>query len=696
MDTTGSLVIRGARVFDGEAMHPPADVLVSGGRITAIGPNLSLPSGCEIVDGRGQTLLPGLIDAHTHVYQGRLEQALTFGVSIELDMCAVPAMVHELKAQATGSAEVADLRSAGIGATAPGGHPATMFSQWYPQFPTLTGPGQADAFVAARIGEGSDYLKVFLEPGDAIRGRLPCLDAATVEALVQAGHEQGLLVLAHATTLASARQALNAGVDGLAHAVVDAIAPPEFVEAVVAAGVFVIPTLTVINGRWGTGDGARALAGEEQVAPYLDPISAGMLTMGTPGPTGNQQGAANAMATVAALHAAGVPILAGTDAANPGTAHGASLHQELRLLVAAGLTPAEALSAATAAPAARFDLPDRGRIAPGYRADLLLVDGDPSQDVTVTTAITGIWRGGTRLTRSTHTPSPTRVEAASPPLAPEAREADGLDPLAATARWMAAERARESTRDDALVIDPWAGLLAGQPGKALAERMRSGGVENPAFAVRTRYLDDAITHGLTETNTRQVVSLAAGMDTRAYRLDLPTGVVWFELDQPELLALKNRELTAAGANPRCDYRPVPADLRTDWSSPLHTAGFTPQKPTLWLLEGLLAYLTPADVESLLDQLTALSAPGSELLGDLVGRSLLDSPWMRSWLDGLTAAGMPWQFGTDQPEDLLIPKGWGPTVALISTTAAELGRWPFPDAPRDTPGIPQTFLVHAHR
>jgi imidazolonepropionase-like amidohydrolase len=551
MDTTESMLIRGARVFDGEAMRPRTDVLLSGGRITAIGPDVVAPAGCEVVDGRGQTLLPGLIDAHTHVYQSRLEQALTFGVATELDMCAVPPVVEELKAQAAASAGVADLRSAGIGATAPGGHPARMFAQWYPQFPTLSGPSEADVFVAARIGEGSDYLKVFCEPGDAIRGPLPCLDTATVEALVQAGHEQGLLVLAHATTLASARQAIAAGVDGLAHAVVDAIAPPEFVEAVVAAGVFVIPTLTVLEGRWGTGEGARALAGEEQVAPYLDPVSAGMLTMGPSGPIGGGEGARNAVATVAALYAAGVPILAGTDAANPGTAHGASLHQELRLLVTAGLTPIQALSAATAAPAARFGLSDRGRIAPGYRADLLLVEGDPSRDVTVTTVITGIWRGGTRLDREAPTSNPTRsgVEAASPPLAPETLEADG---------------------------------------------------------------------------------------------------------------------------------------------------FTEQKPTIWLLEGLLAYLTPADVESLLDQLTALSAPGSELLGDLVGRSLLASPWMRSWLDGLTAADMPWQFGTDRPEDLLTPRGWDPTVALISTIAIKLGRWPFPEAPRDTPGVPQTFLIHAHR
>src|SRR5207302_10629981 len=91
-----------------------------------------------------------------------------------------------------------------------------------------------------------------------------------------------------------------------------------------------------------------------------------------------------------------VPILAGTDAPNPGTEHGASMHGELALLVQAGLTPFEALEAATANPAKAFRLSDRGEIAPGKRADLLLVKGDPGADITATRNIVGIWKAGTR------------------------------------------------------------------------------------------------------------------------------------------------------------------------------------------------------------------------------------------------------------------------------------------------------------
>ena len=109
------------------------------------------------------------------------------------------------------------------------------------------------------------------------------------------------------------------------------------------------------------------------------------------------------------LHEKGVPILAGTDAPNPGTTHGASIHRELRLLVDSGLTPAAALAAATSAPARAFNLKDRGRIARGLRADLVLVNGDPTRDILATRDIAAIWKRGERLDRprgAAETPAP--------------------------------------------------------------------------------------------------------------------------------------------------------------------------------------------------------------------------------------------------------------------------------------------------
>jgi hypothetical protein len=109
---------------------------------------------------------------------------------------------------------------------------------------------------------------------------------------------------------------------------------------------------------------------------------------------------ARAIESVRRLHAAGVDILAGSDAPNPGTAHGASLHHELELLVRAGLSPTEALAAATSLPARRFALPERGRIAAGMRADLVLVEGNPLDDITATRAIDTVWKNGHAVERA--------------------------------------------------------------------------------------------------------------------------------------------------------------------------------------------------------------------------------------------------------------------------------------------------------
>jgi len=117
---------------------------------------------------------------------------------------------------------------------------------------------------------------------------------------------------------------------------------------------------------------------------------------------------ANAFKAVNALHAAGVPILAGTDAPAPGSWNGASLHGELELLVRAGLAPAEALAAATSVPARIFHLEDRGRVAAGYRADLVLVRGDPTLDVTATRDIVAVWKAGVALRRALPPPKPRR------------------------------------------------------------------------------------------------------------------------------------------------------------------------------------------------------------------------------------------------------------------------------------------------
>jgi imidazolonepropionase-like amidohydrolase len=396
-----SWAITGVRVFDGDTVIDGATVVVTDGSIAEIGIDVALPADIETIDGSGETLLPGLIDAHTHSWGNALERAPVFGVTTMLDMFTDPdfaAAAREGQRAGTAGAR-ADLFSAGFLATAPGGH-GTQFGI---EVPTLTAPEQAAEWVAARVAEGSDYIKIVLEDGSGFGRTLPTLDAATVAALVVAAHEHGLLAVAHATTFAMANVALTAGVDGLVHVFRDREATPEFVAEAVRRGIFVVPTLTVVESTTGTPSGAT-LVDDPRLAPWLLESERANLRQGFPSRSGARF--EPALVSVRALAAAGVPILAGSDAPNPGTTFGASIHRELELLVEAGLTPLAALHAATAATAAAFGLEDRGHIAPGRRADLLLVDGDPLTDITATRAIAGVWKGGVAVPRPLPEPEP--------------------------------------------------------------------------------------------------------------------------------------------------------------------------------------------------------------------------------------------------------------------------------------------------
>ncbi len=384
-----------ARVFDGHVLRSWTSVRFVDGVISECAPRALAEPGDEVVDAAGGGVLPGLIDAHTHLLPGAPGQALTFGVTTELDMFSKPELVARVKSDAAQRDDVADVRSAGIGATAPGGHPSMM----YAPFPTLTGPGEAAGFVAARIAEGSDYLKVIYESGASGSWSMPSLDLTTVRALVAAAHARELVVVAHVISAAAAPDVVDAGVDVIAHVPVEGILDDTTISRIAAAGVAVCPTLATIENACGE-PGGPTLARDPAVAEFLGPDwTANLVSSASGWRSAQMPPYSTAKQNVARLARAGVELLAGTDAPNPGTVHGASLHRELELLVEAGLTPDQALTAATAAPAARFGLTDRGTIAPRRRADLVLLRGDPRADITATRSISAVWRGGTRTDR---------------------------------------------------------------------------------------------------------------------------------------------------------------------------------------------------------------------------------------------------------------------------------------------------------
>jgi imidazolonepropionase-like amidohydrolase len=397
-DSGNSFVIRHARVFDGHKVLNSADVWVENGKIRSVGKNLKTTAGVKVIDATGDTLLPGLIDAHTHAWGDALKEAEIFGVTTELDMFTdVKYMQRVKKEQAEGKdLDLADLRSAGTLATAPGGHG----TEYGIKIPTLTSPSEAQAFVDARIAEGSDYIKIIIDDASAYGGHRPTLDAATVKALVEAAHKRGKLTVVHIGNQAEAREAIEAGADGLAHLFADSPPQPDFARFVAEHHAFVVPTLTVLESASGIPSG-ETLTTDPHLAPYLTATDITNLKQSFPKfPTHlSEKYAEETIAQLKELH---IPILAGTDAGNPGTSHGVSLHREMELLVHAGLTPQEALASATSVPASVFHLNDRGVIAPGKRADLLLVKGDPTQDILATRDIVSVWKLGAEDDRASY------------------------------------------------------------------------------------------------------------------------------------------------------------------------------------------------------------------------------------------------------------------------------------------------------
>ncbi|WP_026415326.1 SAM-dependent methyltransferase [Actinomadura oligospora] len=253
-----------------------------------------------------------------------------------------------------------------------------------------------------------------------------------------------------------------------------------------------------------------------------------------------------------------------------------------------------------------------------------------------------------------------------------------------TALGVARMRAAEHRREDRLFADPFAEAFAAAgppavPGTAGA--MRDMMVLQ--VIIRTRFYDDYFLDAAA-SGIRQVVLLAAGLDTRAFRLDWPDGVRLFEVDLPDVLAFK--DATLAGAEPRCGRTVVAADLREDWAGRLPAAGFDPSRPTAWLVEGLLIYLSEDDAAALLDGIGEASAPGSRLA--------TEDGTGTTWLIDLARthpeqfpAGALWKGGLgEESASWLEEHGWRVEQHSLSDAAASYGR----SAPGS--GSPRGFLI----
>ena len=192
-----------------------------------------------------------------------------------------------------------------------------------------------------------------------------------------------------------------------------------------------------------------------------------------------------------------------------------------------------------------------------------------------------------------------------------------------TATGVAAMRALASNGPCPLIDDPYARPLVEAVGLGEYIKLADGITEHEGMdpsaaadgmAVRTQFFDEFF-RDATATGVRQAVILAAGLDTRAHRLDWPAGTIVFELDQPAVIDFKVATLAGLGVRPASELRSIGIDLRQDWPKALRDRGFDATRPTAWIAEGLLGYLPPEAQDGLFDLISDLSAPGSRLAAD---------------------------------------------------------------------------------
>ena len=262
-----AFVIRNVHIFDGEKIINANSVLVADGKIVAVGTNVASSPGAAVIDGTGDTLLPGLIDSHVHAWiREVLEMGLVMGVTTELDMYMRWEQAQKWRAEESkGAADIADFRTAGTAIAVAKGHGTESF---LPPLTPIHGPDQAQAFVDERIADGSDYIKVMYDNGP----RFAAMSKAILVAIVKAARKRGKMVVVHVYSAQGFLDVIDAGADGLAHVPVVKLPEPAFRDALKAHHVFAITTLGFTDFYFGSGRLWSKLPDDPSIAPYLGPL----------------------------------------------------------------------------------------------------------------------------------------------------------------------------------------------------------------------------------------------------------------------------------------------------------------------------------------------------------------------------------------------------------------------------------------
>lgn len=416
------VVFRGARLIDGTGRPPQQDavLVVDGQRIQLAGAvgKVKVPRGARIVEVKGRTIIPGLINAHGHAglvaggqnradaytrenVQAQLLRYEQYGVTSVLTLGLNRDLVFELRdAQRREGLPGASLFTAGRGIGVPDAAPPVPVAPDQVYRPKTVEEAVAD--VKATAAHHPDYLKLWV---DDIYGKFPKMEPAVFKAAIDEAHRNGIRVASHVFYLADAKALIDDGVDALAHSIRDQAVDAALIGQMKKRGTFYVATLTVDESSLAFADDpsllddpflAGALAPEVierfRTAEYREKVKA------DPNLPRIRVALANGMRNVKALQEAGVRIAFGTDSgANPVRIPGWAEHRELELLVRAGLSPMAALVAATRGSAQMLGLPDRGTLEKGKRADFLILAENPLDDIRNTRKLVSIWHDGREI-----------------------------------------------------------------------------------------------------------------------------------------------------------------------------------------------------------------------------------------------------------------------------------------------------------
>lgn len=355
-----STAIMNVNIFNGTNILKTGTVVFEDGVIA------DKASGEITIDGTGCTLLPGLIDSHVHLdSQHDLEAAAHCGVTTMLDMATRSAAAFDALKNHPG---LPSIKSCYLPAFPPGSDVRTKMG--YPDNAEIKSKQEAIQFVNEQISSGAAYIKILLEEQGVSGGAE--FPFELIAAIVEEAHRQHKHVVAHAVSPVSFQVAIQSGVDVLTHIPFAVPLTQPIIDAMAAKGCVSVPTMGMMKGI------VESVKKQNPQVPFNYEF---------------------VRQSVAAIHKSGINILAGTDSNNDPTApcaipHGFGLQAELSYMVDAGLTPVEALQSATNKPADYFGLKDRGLIAAGRRADLLLVEGDPTTDIQAIKNVKGVWIRG--------------------------------------------------------------------------------------------------------------------------------------------------------------------------------------------------------------------------------------------------------------------------------------------------------------